>query len=442
MSDGAYPPSTCYKYLCISTDSGVTWTRQTSAGQRSWSGLASSSDGTKLAAAVSGGYIYTSTDSGATWTERTGAGSRTWQFLASSSDGAKLATGVYGGYLYTSTDSGATWTQQTSAGSRNWYSATSSSDGTKLAVTVINGYIYTSNSFPVASSVSVTGTLNINQLLTGNYTYTDADSDAEGTSTFRWLRDDVAIGGATSLTYTTVLADVTKTIKFEVTPVALTGTSPGNIATSDGIVIVVIVPVLTASSATFVERNSVTLNGEITATGGENAETKGFNYGLTTSYGTNTTDTGSYDVGVFTSNISSLSCSTAYHFRSYATNSAGSGYSADNTFTTNNCPSFGSTLAYRTNYVAQQQAIASSTTSTPNQTITNEVQKITKNLKFGIKNNDVKTVQTYLNKTFNLSLALDGRFGPKTKSAVIQFQKANELKADGIVGPLTKAKMK
>ena len=107
--------------------------------------IASSSNGTKLAAVVwGGGYIYTSTDSGATWTQATSAGSRDWISIASSSDGTKLAAVVYNGYVYTSTDSGASWTQQSSAGSRRWWSIASSSDGTKLAAVVYNGYIYTS----------------------------------------------------------------------------------------------------------------------------------------------------------------------------------------------------------------------------------------------------------------------------------------------------------
>lgn len=36
---------------------------------------------------------------------------------------------------------------------------------------------------------------------------------------------------------------------------------------------------------------------------------------------------------------------------------------------------------------------------------------------------------------------VDGIFGPKTKEAVIQFQKANGLAADGIIGPKTWAKL-
>ena len=36
---------------------------------------------------------------------------------------------------------------------------------------------------------------------------------------------------------------------------------------------------------------------------------------------------------------------------------------------------------------------------------------------------------------------LDGKMGPKTKSAIVNFQKANGLAADGIVGPKTSAKL-
>ncbi len=50
-----------------STNTGDTWTERTSAGERDWVGLASSSDGSKLAATVDGGYIYTSVDFGRNW---------------------------------------------------------------------------------------------------------------------------------------------------------------------------------------------------------------------------------------------------------------------------------------------------------------------------------------------------------------------------------------
>ena len=54
------------------------------------------------------GYIYTSTDSGVNWTERTDAGSKGWSGIAASSDGAKLVAMVSTGYIYT-----AGWTKTT-----------------------------------------------------------------------------------------------------------------------------------------------------------------------------------------------------------------------------------------------------------------------------------------------------------------------------------------
>ncbi|EWM24799.1 hypothetical protein Naga_100354g7 [Nannochloropsis gaditana] len=65
----------------------ATWTEQTAAGTRGWDSIASSSDGTKLAAVVYNGVIWTSTDAGVSWTERDAAGTRDWMSIASSSDG-------------------------------------------------------------------------------------------------------------------------------------------------------------------------------------------------------------------------------------------------------------------------------------------------------------------------------------------------------------------
>ena len=122
------------------------WTERTSSGERYWKGIASSSDGTKLAAyetttetTGTAGNIWTSSDSGETWTYR--ASSKNWYGIASSSDGTKLAAVVYQGYLWTSSNSGETWTNRVST--RNWYGIASSSDGTKLAAIVSGGNIWT-----------------------------------------------------------------------------------------------------------------------------------------------------------------------------------------------------------------------------------------------------------------------------------------------------------
>lgn len=84
----------------------------------------------------------------------------------------------------------------------------------------------------------ITGTPFAGNTLTGNYDYYDADGDAEGQSTFRWLRATTVNGsytpipGATGITYTLTNDDEGCFLKFEVRPVAVTGNSPGNAATS------------------------------------------------------------------------------------------------------------------------------------------------------------------------------------------------------------------
>ncbi|PKM88599.1 MAG: hypothetical protein CVU87_07165, partial [Firmicutes bacterium HGW-Firmicutes-12] len=90
------------------------------------------------------------------------------------------------------------------------------------------------NSSPVASDVQISGTVQVGQALAGSYTYTDVESDAEGTSTFQWYRSNdnsgtgkAAIGGATAINYTLVADDLGKYISFQVTPVASAGTTPG-----------------------------------------------------------------------------------------------------------------------------------------------------------------------------------------------------------------------
>ena len=134
-------------YIWTSSNSGATWTSRDPGNNNAfllWLDITSSTDGTKLAAVAYGnlnGGIWTSTDSGANWTSR--ASSKNWYGITSSANGTKLAAVVRNGNIWTSTDSGANWTSR--ASSKNWYGITSSADGTKLAATVNGGNIWTSN---------------------------------------------------------------------------------------------------------------------------------------------------------------------------------------------------------------------------------------------------------------------------------------------------------
>ena len=54
---------------------------------------------------------------------------------------------------------------------------------------------------------------------------------------------------------------------------------------------------------------------------------------------------------------------------------------------------------------------------------------------------DVRTLQTMLNALGYSCGRVDGKFGDRTKAAVIAFQRRNGLKVDGIVGRATKTRL-
>ena len=89
------------------------------------------------------------------------------------------------------------------------------------------------NAAPVASAVAITGTAQVGMQLTGGYTYSDAESNPQGSSTLRWVSNSVTtgVGGgtnvATTQNYTPVAGDQGKYLYFCVTPVASAGTTTG-----------------------------------------------------------------------------------------------------------------------------------------------------------------------------------------------------------------------
>ena len=53
-----------------------------------------------------------------------------------------------------------------------------------------------------------------------------------------------------------------------------------------------------------------------------------------------------------------------------------------------------------------------------------------------------KEIQIALKNAGYYAGAIDGQIGPKTKRAIKEFQRANGLTADGVVGKMTKAKLR
>jgi hypothetical protein len=96
-------------------------------------------------------------------------------------------------------------------------------------------------------------------------------------------------------------------------------------------------PTVTTSAASSITQSSATLNGSISATNGSDATQHGFAYSTSSglSTGVSTTTLGSKSgTGFFNQSIGSLSPSTTYYIRAYATNSTGTGYSSIQSFTT------------------------------------------------------------------------------------------------------------
>lgn len=112
-------------------------------------------------------------------------------------------------------------------------------------------------------------------------------------------------------------------------------------------------PAVTSSDATNIAVNSVTMNGNLTDNGNPDITEKGFCYGASanpTITDTKATITGTA-IGAYSKSVTGLTSSTTYHYRAYAinTNSSGTVYGADKSFTTDNNYFTNPTNAYSSN---------------------------------------------------------------------------------------------
>ena len=170
-----------------------------------------------------------------------------------------------------------------------------------------------------------------NAPLNGGAAITDYVVEYKLSSDSSWTTFADGVSASTGATVTGLTNGISYDFRVSAT------NSIGTGATSATTTVVGAIPTTTSSAASSITLNTATLNGTITSIGTASATVRGFNYGLTTGYGTTTTESGTFSTGTFTSALVGLSCNTTYHFRAYATNNAGTGVSADNTFTTSPC---------------------------------------------------------------------------------------------------------
>ena len=88
-----------------------------------------------------------------------------------------------------------------------------------------------------------------------------------------------------------------------------------------------------------------------------------------------------------------------------------------------------------------QTALYSDSAIRGNANLTGGETALVSTLRYGSEGNEVTTLQNRLIALGYLAGSADGKFGRDTKSAVIAFQKANGLSADGVVGADTSAKL-
>jgi hypothetical protein len=166
-------------------------------------------------------------------------------------------------------------------------------------------------------------------ITTGPTINSSTTSDASGTGVFTSSLSGLAAG----TTYY-VRAYATNSV----------GTSYGSEISFTTSAPTVTLPTLTTTAASAITATTATSGGNISSDGGSAVTARGVCWATTANPTTsNSITTDGTGIGSFTSAITGLAGSTIYHVRAYATNSAGTVYGADVTFTTSTPPPANST---------------------------------------------------------------------------------------------------
>lgn len=204
-------------------------------------------------------------------------------------------------------------------------------------------------SVSVAPSVTITAVVNVT---------TDGTGSATRWRSTGWLISTSPPGSVTCVNHANHDAVGSYSETFSITAPASSGTynayfiaynndscSSGASGTYTMAGAVTVTPAITPPTATTNTASGVTpwvatLNGTVSSNGA--STTVSFQYGLTTSYGYSVTATqsplaASAVSSAVSADLVGLNCNTTFHYRVVATNSAGTTYGADGTFTTGSC---------------------------------------------------------------------------------------------------------
>ena len=368
---------------------------------------------------------------GISWTPRAGVtGHYDWQSITWSPElGIFTAVSVSNAFM-TSPD-GVTWTDITPPANKPWSSIAWSPELGIFVVVANSGHGVSAASsdkvIPLISAVS-SGTPDA---VTATITWaTDISADTQvhyGTTSE--YGSFTALNSALTVSHSATLTGLTSCTEYHYQARSSYAGESG--LSSDGTFTTAgcpLPPTVTTTAANAITSSGATLTATITETGGSTVTDRGFYYGLTSEYGQTSVENGSFDTGDFSYTLTGLSSNTTYHYRAYATNSAGTVMSdGDMTFTTNTSSgsSGGGALVNPVVPIAKNAGI-------PPQTVKEKksVVLFAKTFRKGMTHEEILMLQKFLNTHgYGLMGAGPGSngnetnfFGSLTEEAVSRFQ--------------------
>jgi len=172
---------------------------------------------------------------------------------------------------------------------------------------------------------------------------TDTGYRGVGAFTYQWMRsaaDSDAnysnIAGGTTDPYNDTGAPADGSGRYYKCTGSATGAASANSTVDRGFRGTLAAPTVTTDNASSVEETTATLNGEITATGGDNATDRGFQWDIDSGspYADNWTENGNFGTGVFNHGITALTKGELYYYIAGANNTVGWGWGSEITFLT------------------------------------------------------------------------------------------------------------
>jgi len=214
--------------------------------------------------------------------------------------------------------------------------AVGTSYGSEITFTTLAGLslsgIVTNSVTSITTTSAVSGgniSSNVNSIITASGV---CWSTTANPTTANFTTNNMALMGSYSSNLTGLLPSTTYHVRAYATN--STGTTYGNdvsFTTSTPL----LAPTVTTTAASTITTSTASSGGNITSDGGATVTARGVCWS-TTSGPTinNSTTSDASGTGIFTSNLSSLAPSTTYYLRAYATNSVGTSYGSEISFTT------------------------------------------------------------------------------------------------------------